>query len=140
MVVPAAGVTVAVIVAVWKGLSMVTVVAMLIVGCTFTVTVTLAQVVVLQGPSALTKYVVVAATVTFSVAPVPTRVPPQLPLYHLQLAPDPNEPPLTLSVTLPGPHKAVGDALAAVGAAESEFTVMEVVAVTTGQPPAAANV
>jgi hypothetical protein len=140
MVVPAAGVTVAVIVAVWKGLSMVTVVAMLIVGCTFTVTVTLAQVVVLQVPSALTKYVVVLLTVSTSEAPVPTRVPPQLPLYHLQLAPDPSEPPLTLSVTLPGPHKLVADALAAVGAVESEFTVMEVVAVTTGHPPAAANV
>jgi hypothetical protein len=140
MVVPVAGVTVAVSVAVWNGLSVVAVVAILIVGCTFTVTVTLAQAVVLQGPSALTKYVVVLLTVTTSEVPVPTKVPPQLPLYHLQLDPDPSEPPATLSVTLPGPHKLVADALAPVGAVESELTVMEVVAVTTGHPPAAANV
>ena len=39
----------------WPGNRVVRVAAIDIVGCTFTVTVTLAQVVVLQGPSALTK-------------------------------------------------------------------------------------
>ena len=52
---PVAGVTVAVIVAVLPGLIVVADVAIDMVGCVFTVTVTLAQVVVLQVPSALTK-------------------------------------------------------------------------------------
>ena len=50
-----AGVTVAVSVAFWPGLIVVAVVVIDIVGCAFTVTVTLAQAVVLQAPSALTK-------------------------------------------------------------------------------------
>jgi hypothetical protein len=50
-----AGVTVAVSVAVWPGCRVVADAAILIVGCVFTVTVTLEQVVVLQVPSALTK-------------------------------------------------------------------------------------
>jgi len=41
---------------------------------------------------------VVAAGATVTLLPVPTDVPPQLPLYHLQLAPAPRLPPLTLSV------------------------------------------
>ena len=40
--------------------------------------------------------VVAGATVTL--LPVPTDVPPQLPLYHFQLAPVPKLPPLTLNV------------------------------------------
>ena len=52
----------------------------------------------LQVPSALRKYVVVAAGATVTLLPVPTDVPPQLPLYHLQLAPVPRLPPLTLKV------------------------------------------
>ena len=32
--------------------------------------------------------------------PVPTKVPPQLPEYHCQLAPVPNEPPTTERVTV----------------------------------------
>ncbi len=63
-----------------------------------TVTVTLLQIVLLQVPSALRKYVVVAAGATVTLLPVPTDVPPQLPLYHLQLAPVPRLPPLTLKV------------------------------------------
>ena len=106
----------------------------------FAVTVTLAQVVLLQVPSALTKYVVVELTVTFNVAPVPTRVPPQVPLYHLHVAPPPNEPPATLKVTAVGPHTDVAEAFAAVGATESELIVIEVVAVTAGHPPVAAKV
>ncbi len=54
--------------------------------------------VLLQVPSALRKYVVVAAGATVTLLPVPTEVPPQLPLYHLQLAPAPRLPPLTLNV------------------------------------------
>ncbi len=52
----------------------------------------------LQVPSALRKYVVVAAGATVTLLPVPTDVPPQLPLYHLQLAPAPRLPPLTFKV------------------------------------------
>ena len=52
----------------------------------------------LQVPSALRKYVVVVAGATVTLLPVPTDVPPQLPLYHLQLAPTPRLPPLTLNV------------------------------------------
>ena len=56
MVLPVAGVMVAVSVEVWNGNRLVgAVAASVMVGCTFTVTVTLAQVVVLQAPSALTK-------------------------------------------------------------------------------------
>ena len=54
----------------------------------------------LQVPSALRKYVVVAAGATVTLLPVPTDVPPQLPLYHLQLAPTPRLPPVVLSVVL----------------------------------------
>ncbi len=54
----------------------------------------------LQVPSALRKYVVVAEGATVTLLPVPNVVPPQLPLYHLQLAPVPRLPPLTLKVVL----------------------------------------
>jgi len=40
----------------------------------------------------------VDAGLTLNELPVPTEVPPQLPLYHFQLAPVPNEPPLMLKV------------------------------------------
>ena len=56
--------------------------------------------VLLQVPSALRKYVVVVAGATLTLLPVPTDVPPQLPLYHLQLAPVPRLPPVVLSVVL----------------------------------------
>ena len=79
-------------------------------------------------------------TVTISVAPVPTNVPPQLPLYHLQVAPEPKLPPATLNVTVPGVHSDVDVALAAVGATDGEFIVTDVVAFTTGHPPPAAKV
>ena len=52
----------------------------------------------LQVPSALRKYVVVVAGTTVTLLPVPTDVPTQLPLYHLQLALVPRLPPLTLKV------------------------------------------
>jgi hypothetical protein len=38
--------------------------------------------------------------VTVILDPVPAAVPPQVPLYHFQLAPVPRLPPLTLSVVL----------------------------------------
>ena len=81
-----------------------------------------------------------ALTVTFSVAPVPTNVPPQVPLYHFQVPPVPKLPPVTLKVTVAGPQSIAGDAVAPVGSTESELTVIDVVAVTAEQPPAAAKV
>lgn len=58
-----------------------------------TVTVTDLQTVLLQIPSALTKYVVVDAGETVSEVPVLSNVPPQLLPYHFQLAPVPKLPP-----------------------------------------------
>jgi hypothetical protein len=63
-----------------------------------TVTVTLLQMVLLQVPSALAKYVVVAVGDTVMLAPVPAEVPPHDDVYHFQLAPVPRLPPLTDSV------------------------------------------
>jgi len=54
--------------------------------------------VLLHVPSARKKYVVVVAGATVTLLPVPTAVPPQLPLYHFQLEPIPRLPPLTLNV------------------------------------------
>jgi hypothetical protein len=54
--------------------------------------------VLLQVPSALTKYVVVAVGDTVMLAPVPADVPPHDDVYHLQLAPVPKLPPFTESV------------------------------------------
>jgi hypothetical protein len=96
-----------------------------IVGCVFTVTVTLTQAVVLQLPSALTKKVVVALTATLlSVAPVPTKVPPQLPLYQFHEAPVPKEPPVILRLTeVVAPHVDVILELADVAATDNVLTV-----------------
>ena len=63
-----------------------------------TVIVKEAQVVVLQVPSDLTKYVVVLAGDTVIKAPVPIKVPPQVPEDQVHAAPVPNEPPLTVKV------------------------------------------
>jgi hypothetical protein len=51
--------------------------------------------VVLQEPSALTKYVVLTVGDTVMLAPVPANVPPHDDVYHFQLAPVPRLPPLT---------------------------------------------
>ncbi len=59
------------------------------------VTVTLLQMEVLQEPSALTKYVVLAVGDTVMLVPVPEDVPPHDDVYHFQLAPVPRLPPLT---------------------------------------------
>jgi hypothetical protein len=68
------------------------------VGVWLTVTVTEAQVVVLQAPEYCTKYVVVAVGETVIEAPVPAAVPPQEPVNHCATAPVPSEPPTTVSV------------------------------------------
>jgi len=66
---------------------------------------------------------VVADTgLTVTDAPVPTKVPPQLPEYHFQLAPVPKLPPLTDSVVLP-PLQMVVVPVMAVGAEDKLFTV-----------------
>ena len=90
----------------------------------FTVTVTWAQDVFPQSPSALTKYVVVVVGLTVMVGPVPIEAPlAHPPAYHFQNAFVPNDPPVTLiSVLCPG--QIVGDiAEAPVGAEEGVFTV-----------------
>jgi hypothetical protein len=51
--------------------------------------------VLLQVPSALTKYVVFAEGDTVMLEPVPIAVPPHDEVYHLQIAPTPKVPPVT---------------------------------------------
>jgi hypothetical protein len=65
-----------------------------------TVIVKFLQIVLLQIPSALTKYVVVVLGFCVIDAPDPSKVPAQLLLYHFQLAPEPSWPPLILNVEL----------------------------------------
>lgn len=69
-------------------------------------------------------------------APVPMAVPPQLPVYHLQVAPVPKAPPCTLNVVVVGPQLAVTELTAAVGATEKPFTVIVKVLATPTQPAA----
>ena len=57
--------------------------------------------------------------------PVPARVPPQLPVYHAQVAPDP---PVAVNVLFDPEQIAVGLADADVGATGSGLTVTDVVA------------
>ena len=54
--------------------------------------------------------------------PFPTKLPPQLPLYHAQSAPVPNEPPATVSVVVPPLHIVVIP-VTPVGATEGLLTV-----------------
>jgi hypothetical protein len=65
-----------------------------------TVTVTLLQMVLLQVPSALTKYVVVEFGETVMLVPEPAEVPPHDAEYHLQPAPTPRLPPFKVRVVL----------------------------------------
>ena len=60
---------------------------------------------------------------TVKLVPVPTEVPPQLPLYHFQLAEVPKVPPFTLSIEGRPPHIEVTDALAAVTGVDVSLTV-----------------
>lgn len=55
----------------------------------------LEQFVVLQIPSALTKYVVVTLGVNAGEVPEPAYMPPHEPEYHVQEAPEPSIPPTT---------------------------------------------
>jgi hypothetical protein len=55
-------------------------------------------------------------------APVPTKVPPQLPEYHVHAAPVPNDPPVTDNVVAP-PQIGLGLADAPVGAVDAVLTV-----------------
>jgi hypothetical protein len=55
--------------------------------------------------------------------PVPAGVPPQLPLYHTQLAPAPRLPPCTLTVLLEPLHIVLTVAVAPVGAVDAALTV-----------------
>ena len=68
--------------------------------------------------------------------PVPTSTPPQLPLYHFQTAPVPNEPPLTVRVTEdPNTIEVLGDTLMNVAATLGVLMVS--VRVTVLSQPAA---
>ena len=56
--------------------------------------------------------------------PLPTAVPPQLPLYHCQLAAVPRLPPLTVSVTVPPEQIVVVLEVIEVGAEELVLELM----------------
>ena len=97
-----------------------------------TVTVTEAQVVVLQAPEYRTKYVVVAAGETVIEAPVPAAGPPQEPVNHCATAPVPAEPPTTVSVVeLPVQIKFVPEML--VGATLEVWNVITTSSVEAAQ-------
>ncbi len=70
--------------------------------------------------------------------PLPTAVPPQLPLYHCQFAPLPRAPPLTLNVAVPPEHKVAVVVLADAGAVELLLTLIacEAQAVLLQEPSA----
>lgn len=73
---------------------------------------------------------------TVMLVPIPMQVPPQLPLYHFQAAPVPNEPPLMVSVTeLPNTMVEPGFALMDVAAVLGVLMVS--VSVTVLSHPAA---
>jgi len=67
--------------------------------------------------------VVVAVGDTDRLFPVPTRVPPQLPLYHFAIAPVPSVPPVYVSVEAPPGQIADVLADALVGTDELVFNV-----------------
>jgi hypothetical protein len=94
----------------------------------FTLMDLLAQAVVLQVPSARTKYVVVAEGVTLMLLPLPTAVPPQELLYHFQSALLPRLPPLTLRVTLEPLQTESAEAVMDVGAVEKVLILMDLLA------------
>ena len=94
----------------------------------FTLMDLLAQAVVLQVPSARTKYVAVAEGVTLMLLPLPTAVPPQELLYHFQSALLPRLPPLTLRVTLEPLQTVSAEAVMDVGAVEKVLILMDLLA------------
>jgi hypothetical protein len=92
----------------------------------FTVIVMLLQMLLLQVPSARTKYVVVTTGLTVKVLPVPAETPPQLPLYQLQVAEVPNTPPFIDKVVLL-PLQIVDEvAVAEVAGTDVSLTVMDI--------------
>ena len=92
----------------------------------FTVIVMLLQMLLLQVPSARTKYVVVTTGLTVKVLPVPAETPPQLPLYHLQVAEVPNTPPFIDKVVLLPLHIVDEVAVAEVAGTDVSLTVMDI--------------
>jgi len=109
-------------------------------GTLFTGTVTLAQVVGAQPTaSRLTKYVVVEVGLTVMEGPVPTCVPPQVPLYHTRVDPVPLVPPDALNVVDPPAQIVEGLALTFVGAVEFVFTVTVTLAQLVGAQPTASR-
>jgi hypothetical protein len=66
----------------------------------FTLIVRLTHILLLQAPSARTKYVVVTVGLTVIEEPVPIEVPPHDPVYHFQTEPLASLPPFTLSKML----------------------------------------
>ncbi len=72
--------------------------------------------------------------------PVPRNVPPQLPLYHFQLAPVPKLPPTTVRVDESVRHIVPLEALTDVGAVEGVLTVMFIdLQIVVLQVPSARN-
>jgi hypothetical protein len=96
-----------------------------VLGVELTVIVTLWHAVVLQSPSALTKYCVlpIGFTVKLPVIFCSSNVPPQLTLYNLHCAPVPNEPPLTFRFTDAPVHILFVLDVSELGTVEFVFTV-----------------
>jgi hypothetical protein len=82
------------------------------------------QAVLLQVPSARTKYAVVAEGLTVMELPEPTELPPQVPVYHLHDALLPRLPPTTSRVTLVPKQIESFRELMLNGAVEKELTLM----------------
>jgi hypothetical protein len=76
---------------------------------------------------------------TVMLEPVPTNVPPQVPRYHFQTAPVPNEPPFTVSVT-EAPVVILNPGFAVINVAATLGVLMVSVSVTVLSHPAAFNV
>lgn len=94
------------------------------VSLTFMVVVT--QAVVLHVPSARTKYAVFEVGETVILEPLPNNVPPQVPLYHFQVAPVPSVPPCTLRTDDFPLHIRFADAFIALAGIEVSRTVIEI--------------
>lgn len=92
-----------------------------------TVTVTEAQLAVLQVPLYRTKYVVVVTGETVILLPLPAEVPPQEFVNHCAIAPVPPVPPATVKVVELPLHIVVVPEIP-VGATDNVFTVTNAVA------------
>jgi hypothetical protein len=96
---------------------------------------TLRQMVVLQVPSARTKYVVFVEGETVMLFPVPSAVPPHDPLYHFQLAPAPKLPPFTEMVTAWPKHTVVEPLIEVAGIEVSLEIIVLLIQVVESQLP-----